>query len=290
VERHRRLARAGAALDHDDAAAGLRDQLELLLVDQRGDLGERLVGARDAVVHAELALGAGRGHRARGLAHPAVEHRRDLPDRLHPRAARVLHIGALRRADPAQVAAGDRDVAARLDHPLDAPAGDLLLVVVALLVPVVDPRHRRVAPVDDLDVRLPIDEAALADHHVARLAVLAQPHVREVRRRDVHRQRLAAAEPRLERREPRHLLDQRRQVLGARLGDLIAQRQEVGVEVRRADLRPIIALLAERDPGLHLAVEALFLRDDLSCGAVLGDLVRHRVTGESIRIALRRKM
>ena len=56
------------------------------------------------------------------------------------------------------------------------------------------------------------------------------------------------------------------------------------------DLRPIIALLAERDPGLHLAVEALFLRDDLRCGAVLGDLVRHRVTGESIRIAQRRKM
>ena len=41
----------------------------------------------------------------------------------------------------------------------------------------------------------------------------------------------AAAEPRLERREPRHLLDQRRQILGARFGDLVAQRQQIFVEV-----------------------------------------------------------
>jgi hypothetical protein len=57
VQRHGRLARARTALDHDDAARRLGDELELLLVDQRGDLRQRLVGARRAVVDPERALG-----------------------------------------------------------------------------------------------------------------------------------------------------------------------------------------------------------------------------------------
>ena len=210
VQRDRGLAAARAALDHDDAAARLRDQLELLLVDQRRDLGERLVSAHRAVVHAELALRAAGRDRARGLAHAAVEHGRELTDRLHPAAARVLEERALRRADAAEVAARDRDVPPRVDDAVHAAAGDLFLVVVALFVAIVDARDGRVAPVDDLHVRLAIDEAALADHHVARLALLLQAHVREVRARDVDRQLCATTDARLERREARHLLDQRR--------------------------------------------------------------------------------
>ena len=155
MERDGGLAGAGAALDHDDAARRLRDQLELLLVDQRGDFGQRLVGARDAVMDAELALLAGRGDGTRRLAHAAVEHRRDLADRLRPTSPlaplRYVPCGVpMRRRLPLR----DRDVAARLDDALDATAGDLFLVVVAFFVAVVDARHRRVAPVDDLHVAL----------------------------------------------------------------------------------------------------------------------------------------
>jgi hypothetical protein len=121
--------------------------------------------------------------------------------------------------------------------PSSGLAGDLLLVVVALLVPVVDARHRRVAPVDDLHVRGAVDEAALADHHVAGLPPFLEAEVREVRRLQIDRQRLAAAEPAAQRRQPGHLLDQRRQVLAARLGDLVAQRQQVAVDVIGAQWR-----------------------------------------------------
>jgi hypothetical protein len=282
VQRHGGLARAGAALDDDDAARRLGDELELLLVDQRGDLGQRLVGPRGAVVDAERALGAGGGGGARCLAHAAVQDRRELTDRLHPGAARVLQVGALRRADPAEIAARDRYVAADLDDAFDPPTGDLLLVVVAFLVAVVDPRHRRVAPVDDLDVGLAVDEAALADQDVLALAALAQPDVREVRRRDVDRQLLAAAEPAAQRREPGHLLDERRQVLGAGLGDLVAQRDQVGIEITGADLGAAVVLISERDPRLDLPVQALLLGDDLRRRGALCDFIAHPGTGESI--------
>ena len=53
------LAAAGAALDHHEARARARDQLELTRVDQRGDLGQVLVLAPLAVAaDAELARGA----------------------------------------------------------------------------------------------------------------------------------------------------------------------------------------------------------------------------------------
>jgi hypothetical protein len=286
------LAGAGATLNHDDAARRLRDEIELLFVDQRGDLGQAFVGAhRGAVMNAELAFDGGRGRRgARGFAHAAVKHGRERADRFDPAARRVLQERALRRADAAQVALRNRDIAARFDDAIDAAAGDLFFVVVAFFVAVVDARDRRVSPIDDLHVRRPIDEAALADHHVAALLLLAQPHMREVRRRDVDRQRAAAAESRLERREPRHLFDQRRQIFGARFGDLVAQGEQVDVEVTRADLRLAFVFFAERDASLDLAVEALLFRDDVRAEAVLLDQVAHKAVGDSNRIAHRRKM
>ncbi len=209
----------------------------------------------------------GHRHRPGRLADAAVQHRRQLADRLLPVAARVAHERALRRADAAQLALVDGHVAPDLDHALDPAAGDLLLVVVALLVPVVHARHRGVAPVDDLHAGRAIDEAALADHDVAGGAVLLEAQVREVRRVDVHRQRLAAAEPAAQRRQPGHLLDQRRQVLAARLGDLVAQRQQVAVEVGRAQGRLALVLVAERHPRRDLREQALLVGHDLRAGA-----------------------
>jgi hypothetical protein len=168
----------------------------------------------------------------------------------------------------------DGDIATRLDHALDATAGDLFLVVVALFVAVVDPRHRRVAPVDDLHVGLPIDEAALPDHHVLAVTVLLEAHVREVRGADVDRQRHAATEPRGERREARHLLDQGREILRARFGDLIAERDEVRIEVAGPDLGPLV-LVPHGHPGLDLAEKPLLVRDDARAGTAFFDLVTH---------------
>ena len=289
VERDRGLAGAGATLDHHDAGARLRDEVELFLIDQRRDLGKALVRAHlRAVVDAELALLAGRRDWPRGLAHAAVEHRGHLADGLEPRALRIAQVRALRCADAAEVALRDRDVAANLDEPLDGAAGDLVLVVVAFLVAVVDARDRRVAPVDDLDVRLAVDEAALANHHVLGLAALFQLHVREVRRRDVDRQRAAAADSRAERREPCHLLHQRREVLGARFGDLVAQRQQILVEVARAD--PVfIRFFAQRDPGLDLAVEAFLFRDDRRGVAAFFDFLAHKWSANLVTSRVTRK-
>ena len=86
--------------------------------------------------------------------------------------------------------------------------------------------------------------------------------------------RTIAAEPRLQRCEPGHLLDQRRQIFGARFCDLIAQRQEVVVEVGGADLRPLL-LFAHGDARLHVPVETLFLGDHLRGVAILCDLLAH---------------
>ncbi len=105
--------------------------------------------------------------------------------------------------------------------------------------------------------------------------------MREVRRRDVDGQRATATEPRLERREPRHLLDQRREILGARFGDLIAEREQVDVEIARADLRAAFILFAESDARLDLAVQALLFGDDVGAGAVLLDQVSHWAVGDS---------
>src|SRR4051794_3251827 len=104
VERHGGLARARAALDHDQAARRRGDELELRGIDERGDLGEVLVGARHrAGVDAERAVavlrwptrcvawgrpcGLPRG--PSGLALTALQRRRGTPFGLEPLALRV---------------------------------------------------------------------------------------------------------------------------------------------------------------------------------------------------------
>ena len=49
--------------------------------------------------------------------------------------------------------------------------------------------------------------------------------------------------------------------------------------VHGADLRPPVVILAERDPGLDLAVEALLLGDDLRRRAALCDFIAHAWNG-----------
>ena len=231
MQRDGGFARAGAALNDDDAAVRMRDQLELFFIDEGGNFGQRFVGAdRTATVHAEFSLGILdvflRHHRgARCGALTAMQHRRELADRFDPLAARIFNERALRCTDAAQVALEDADIATRLHHAFGATTRDFFLVIVALFVAIIDLRDRRVAPIDDLHVGAAIDEAALADHHVARLAVHLEAKVGEVRRIDIDGQRLASTQAATQRREPRHLFDEGRQILGACFGDLVAQGQ-----------------------------------------------------------------
>ena len=218
-----------------------------------------------AVMHAEEAApgvgGDRRGRHAHGLALTAAQHRSGVAHGLVPDVVGVANERALRRADAAQLAAEDRHVAPHLDHPGGAATGDLFLVVVALVVAVVDARDRGVAPVDDLHVVLAIDEAALADQHVAGLTLLAQGHVREVRRRDIDRQRARAAQAAANGRQAGHLLDQGRQILGLGLGDHVAEADELLVEIVGVHTIDDV-FLPEDDAGLDPAVETFLVGDD----------------------------
>ena len=165
----RGLAAAGAALNHDQARVRPGDELELARIDERGDLAQVLVLGR-FVAEAEPAgamvlLGAQRRARAAGeavAAHVGA-----------PKAARSrAHEGALRRADAAQHAVGDGDAAAREDHARDLAIAEDLVVVVALFVAVVEPAHRRVAPVDDAHAALGVEVGAASDEHLAPAASL----------------------------------------------------------------------------------------------------------------------
>ena len=112
------------------------------------------------------ALRRPRSRRSRRGALAAGEQRHLVAVELEPFALARRDEGALRAADAPQLAAGDGDVAPRLDDAAQRAAGDLLVVVVALVVAVVDLRHRRVAPVDDLHAGGAIDEPAPPDQDV----------------------------------------------------------------------------------------------------------------------------
>ena len=174
----------------------LGDQLELARIDQRRDRGQVAVRpARAGVVEAQPAARRGRraaaaAREARGLAAGDDDHRaavaRDLQAGLARRdlaplpRAQVARERPLRGRDPAQIGIDDRDGPAREHFALDEPVAQALLVGVAFLVAVEEPRHGRVAPVDDLHAAARLDEAARADQNVAALAALLQPQVTEV--------------------------------------------------------------------------------------------------------------
>src|SRR5262249_25576025 len=90
--------------------------------------------------------------------------------------------GALRRRDPSQLGVDDPDPAPREHLALDEPVAEALLVGVAFLVAVEEPRDGGVAPVDDLHAAARLDVTPRADEHVAPLAALLEAQVAEVGR------------------------------------------------------------------------------------------------------------
>jgi hypothetical protein len=164
VQRDGRLAGARAALDQHDAGVRLGDQVELLLVDERGDLLEVLVGARLVVVAVDAELTGGDPRRA---ADAALEQGLRRADGVVPAAAAVAHEGPLRGRHPAELGVHHADRAADEHAALEAAGVELLLVLVLLLVAVVEARDWGVAPVDDRQAVAVVEEGALADQDVA---------------------------------------------------------------------------------------------------------------------------
>ncbi|MFT3774213.1 MAG: hypothetical protein QM820_53300 [Minicystis sp.] len=122
-------------------------------------------------------------------------------------------------------------------------------------------------PVDDAHARFAVDQRRLADEHVAlAAAALAQAEVAEVRAARIDRLDDVLGAARGDAGEPLHLLHQRGRVFEARLGDLIAQREELLFVVHRRG----------RTRGLHRgevlahACEELFLLGDDAVGRVFG--------------------
>ena len=271
VQRDGGLARAGATLDQHDPGLGPGDQLELLLVDQRGDLLQALVGpAEILVVDAEST-----SRHAHGRSAATGQGRSVLLRQLLPGPAPGLDPRALRRVDPAQLAAVDDQAAPNQHLALDVAVVELLLVLVVLVVAVVEPADRGVAPVDDREPVAVVEHGPLADQHVATLAAPAflDPQMTEVGVAGIDRHRAARAALGVERRELVHLIEQRGQVLFLGLGDLVAQRDQVAVEVvELVDARGRVLLDARAD-----AIEdaQLFVDDRLAAGIErVGDVGR----------------
>ena len=264
-----RLAGAGAALDHREARRRARDELELPRVDERGDLREVLVLAPlDA--DAELAAGL---RRLATLVLGGRSHRRELAAlelrRVHrgPRPALLgAEVHALRRHDALELAAADDHRAAHGHHALEGLAAELLLVVVALLVAVVDPRDRGVAPVDDAHAALGVDEGAVADEHISRTPALDEAHVPEIRAREVRLADGHLGATGGDAAQALHLRHQRRKVLGARVADEVAQLEHLGVVVDPVGHRHRLEVLGDA------AEELLLLADDGAQFAVRGRL------------------
>ena len=163
-------------------------ELELARVEEAGDVGQVAIAALAGGVAAELmsgrvgaVVGTQRGELAAGEP-------RQLQVAPAPAVAldRLEH--ALRRLHAPEGAVAYRDRAARGDHALAHPVGDLLLELLALPETIEDARDRCVPPVDD---RQPGEQAGgLAEQDVVLAAVLAQPEVREVGRAGVDRDRV----------------------------------------------------------------------------------------------------
>jgi hypothetical protein len=264
VEADRRLAAARAALDDDEARVGPRDELELARIDEGGDLRQVPVLA-PLDPRAELAARLPQRRRAvvafgphrRALA--AREARRGLAGAL-PLTVDAAHEDALRRADAAQEARADRERAPREHLAVHVAAAEVLLVDVALFVAVVDAAHRRVAPVDDAHPGARIEVRALSDQHLAAPLALLEHEPPEVRRLGIDGALGHLRAARGDLAQALHLLDERRHVLEARLLDLIAEREQLGVVVD-----PVVrdAHPARREVLLDAREDALLLGDDL---------------------------
>jgi hypothetical protein len=94
-------------------------------------------------------------------------------------AARERSLG---RVDPAERPLVDGDGATGQDGALEHALVELLFVVVVLVVAIIEPADRRIAPVHDGQAVAIVEHRALADEHVPRRAALglAEPQMPEV--------------------------------------------------------------------------------------------------------------
>jgi hypothetical protein len=271
VQADGRLAAARAALDGHQARV-LRDEVVLLLVEERRD-------GRQVLVLPELPVGSHAQPRLRRVAVTGGPALLGLQTRLGhrhalPQPVLASHERPLRRRHTDDLPVRDAHPPPRHDGPLDHAVAQLLVVVVALGVPVVQAAHGRVAPVDDPDPLPRVDVRARADEHVpaalgrhpgpslAHGHGLLETHVTEVRRRAVDRAADAAPSLTSKRRQVVHLLEQRRQVLRLGHRHLVAQLEHAALVERPAPRRGHVGpdALVQRAP--HVGQELQLLADD----------------------------
>ncbi|MBZ0120831.1 MAG: hypothetical protein K8H88_27805 [Sandaracinaceae bacterium] len=141
-------------------------------------------------------------------------------------------------------------------------AAELLVVLVAFLVAVVEAADGRVAPVDDADAGLGVEVGRAPDQDLALAVVLFEEHPAEVGRARIDGALGHLRAARGDLLQALHLLDERRDVLEPRLVDLIAQVDELGVVVDARGLAP--ALRARGQVLQDARQDLLFLgRDSL---------------------------
>src|SRR5690554_5996897 len=174
------LSATRAALDDDEPARRLRDELELLGVDERRDLGEAFILASVAFADAERA-GLMKIFWPCRRALAALE-RIGARRRLGPLAIAPLHEDALRRLDALEHAALDRERALHEHLALDLARAEFLLIFIALFVAIIDSAHGRVAPIDDAHAGLRVEVGAPSDEDLAELIVLFEDHAPKIRR------------------------------------------------------------------------------------------------------------
>src|SRR6185369_4854502 len=276
VQPDRRLAAAGAALNHDQARVGAGDQFELAAVDERGDLFEVLVVAA-LLAHAEPARAVMLSRSRRGAC-PASQ-LAAVVLQAGPLAISAARERALRSAHAAQRGIDDGQTSAGDDGPGHLAVAEHLVVVVPLFIAVKQPTDRRIAPVDDADPGFAIEVGATADQNVATLAVLFQRQGTEVGRLGVDLNLGGLALTRRKNVQPLHLLEQRRHVFHARSRDLVAKIEQLRVIVRglaRLLLDTLSKMLGDlRQRALFLANDAI----EIGVGFSRGGYVGHRAGG-----------
>ena len=182
MQRDGRLARSRRAAHDDETARRLGDQLELIRVDETGDVGQVLVGPHRHAVRRgpQRAIAA-----AVDLIHPQRRSLAALQPRRRARCLLPVAVGGaaerpLGRVDPLQGAVAHRDGAAHRHRAGAGAAGDLLVVFVTLLVAIEQARDGGVAPVDDADAAG--DERRLAEADIPLAVLLAQAEMAEIGR------------------------------------------------------------------------------------------------------------
>jgi hypothetical protein len=228
VQADRRLTAARAALDHDQTRVGLGDELELPWIDQGGDrlqmpIFSSVVRADAKLARAVMMIGAQRA----ALASRELQ----AGTAAQPLAAALTHEDTLWGDDAAQASIDDGQAPTCDNHPLDVALAEGLLVGVTLVIAVVEPAHRGVAPVDDAYSCTGIDVRGPPDQDFAVSLLLSQHHATEVRRASVDVTCGGLTLARGQVLQPFHLLEQRGYVFQASLGDLIPEIDELSIVV-----------------------------------------------------------